>query len=180
MQIVLSLEIGGLENLVVNLVKKLERSKYNLSVCCLKNGGVLRTELTDLDITVFTERKCEGIDYSLPFRLARLFREKRIDLIHTHNAAPWLYGAIAARIAGIKAIVHTEHSNLFLNRRKLMLVEKFLSKFTDVVVSDSEKVAKYLVNRQGISSNRIKTILNGIDIEKFQEKVDIASKKKAL
>lgn len=180
MQIVFSLKIGGLENLVVNLVKKMDTAKYNISVCCLKEGGILRRELTDLGIPVFTEQKHEGVDYTLVFRLARLLKQKKIDLIHTHNPAPWLYGAIAARIAGVKVVVHTEHSNLFSNQKRLMLAEKFLSKITDIIISDSEKVTQHLIDKQRISPQKIRTILNGIDIEKFQKEINIKNKKREL
>ena len=59
-----------------------------------------------------------------------------------------------------------------------MLAEKFLSNITDIVISDSEKVTKYLVDRQRIDSKKITTVLNGIDIEKFKKEVNIKIKKR--
>jgi len=41
MQIVYSLEVGGLENLVLNLVQKLNKTKYDISVCSLSPKGKL-------------------------------------------------------------------------------------------------------------------------------------------
>lgn len=42
MHVVLSLNIGGLENLVLKLVKKLNRSKYDIYFCSLtEHGGML-------------------------------------------------------------------------------------------------------------------------------------------
>ena len=44
--------------------------------------------------------------------LVRLFRQERIDIVHTHSLKPGLLGRLAARLAGIPCIVHTVHGLL--------------------------------------------------------------------
>ena len=180
MQIVFTLELGGLECLVLNLVRKLSKTKYNISVCSLSPTGKLEDKFIEMGVKVYHIEKSKGIDYSLYFKLARFLKKNKIDIIHTHNPAPWFYGVLAGKLAGVKAAVHTEHSSLFAEQNKLMLAEKFLSRITEAVVSDSDKVTDFLVKKLGIRENRITTIVNGIDLDEFKKVIDIKAKKAEL
>lgn len=180
MQVVFTLEVGGLENLVVNLLGKLDRKKYNLSLCTLSTKGPLEDDINEMGLPVYRLQKREGIDCPLYLRLARLLRDKNIGIIHTHNPAPWFYAVIAGKLAGVKVSVHTEHSHLFFEQKKMMLAEKLLSRLTDVVISDSQKVTRFLIDKQGVDAKKIVTIFNGIDLGMFQTKIDVEEKKREL
>lgn len=177
MHIVFCLDVGGLEYLVLNLIKKLNKAKYNVSICSLSAKGKLEEKFIKMGIKVYHIEKSRGIDYLLYFKLASLLRKNQIDIIHTHNPAPWFYGVVAGKLAGIKAAVHTEHSYLFAEQKRLMLAERLLSKITETIVSDSDKVTDFLVKKLGIHEERITTIVNGIDIDKFKIVVDVMAKK---
>ena len=41
MHLVLDLDFGGLQFVVVNLLKRLNRNKFNTAVTCILNGGKL-------------------------------------------------------------------------------------------------------------------------------------------
>jgi len=163
-----SLDVGGIERLVLDLVKKLNENKYKICVCALSNNLKLRDEFAKVNVPVYSLPKKDGIDFALPFKLMRLFRQNKTDIIHTHNIGPWLYGTIAARLTGVRAIVHTEHSNLFLSQNKLMIAERYLVRFTSYVISDSVKVYKHLVDLQKVNSDKIKIIYNGINTDVFR------------
>lgn len=178
--VVYTLEMGGLEHLVFTLLKSLNFNKYSLEVCCLSRGGIFNEKIQCLGIPVFIFEKKKGIDYSLFFRLARFFCSRKDSIVHTHNTATWLYGGIAARIAGVKVCIHTEHSNLFEHQKGLLWVEKLLSLLTNVVIADSNKVNAHLVECQGIRRDKVSTIYNGIDVEKFQWASEAANIKNVL
>ncbi|MFA5014769.1 MAG: glycosyltransferase, partial [Actinomycetota bacterium] len=180
MQIVFTLEIGGLEYLVLNLVRKLDKAKYNISICSLSAKGKLEDKFIEMGVKVYHIEKRRGIDYSVYFKLAGLLRKNKIDIIHTHNPAPWFYGVIAGKLAGVKAAIHTEHSYLFAEQRRLMLAERLLSRITEAVVSDSNKVKDFFVKKLGIPEERIKTVVNGIDVDKFKNMIDVRAKKTEL
>ncbi|MGQ9611022.1 MAG: glycosyltransferase family 4 protein [bacterium] len=178
MHVVLSLNIGGLENLVLKLVKNINREKYNICICSLTANGELENEFNEIGIPVFIVQKHEGVDYSLPIRLSRVFRNRRVDIVHTHNIDPYLYGTIGAKLARVPVIIHTEHSNLFPNQKKLMIAERCLSNISDMIIADSKKVADFLIQRQNIPRRKVITILNAIDIDSFDVTVDIIRKKR--
>jgi glycosyltransferase involved in cell wall biosynthesis len=93
---------------------------------------------------------------------------------------PYLYGALGAKLALVSVIIHTEHSNLFPEQKKLMIAEKYLSRISNLIIADSEKVSNFLIYHQGISQKKVTTILNGIDIDSYGIIVDRAQKTKEL
>ncbi|MGQ5638202.1 MULTISPECIES: glycosyltransferase [unclassified Streptomyces] len=105
-------------------------------------------------------------------RLARIVRRGRYDLVHTHLYRACLYGRIAARLAGVRAVVATEHSlgdtrmegrPLTAGVRGLYLLGERLGRST---VAVSPTVAARLA-RWGVPEPRITVVPNGIDLARF-------------
>ncbi len=177
-----SLNTGGAERLVLNLCKKLaERKKISPFVCALTKGGDLALELSKAGIPVFSLNRQSGLDLGLVLKVRKLILENNIDILHTHNLGPWIYGTLGK--AGLsKKHVHTEHSNV--GDTDQSYVERYLSYFTNVVVCDSQAVAGFMRTRQGIKPGKIQVILNGVDVdfplvsknETFKKKLGIEGK----
>ncbi|MEU0333255.1 glycosyltransferase [Streptomyces sp. NPDC006193] len=105
-------------------------------------------------------------------RLARIVRRGRYDLVHTHLYRACLYGRLAARLAGVRAVVATEHSlgdsqmegrPLTAGVRALYLLGERLGRST---VAVSPTVAARLA-RWGVPEPRIAVVPNGIDLTRF-------------
>jgi Glycosyltransferase len=177
LQITLSLEIGGLEVLLLEFLKTLNRDKYNVSVCVLQEKGALIEEIRNLDIPVYIIPKKEGVDYGLPLKLRKLIKENDIQIVHTHNSTPWLYAGLA--IKGMKNIrlIHTKHSNLALSQKRMLKAERMLSKKTDYIIADSRDVYDFMINNQRIPEDKIKIIFNGINTDKFNNPPILRDKK---
>ena len=84
LHLVQDLEIGGLENVLAQIVKGLE-SKYALEVWCLVKGGIIADELKETGVTV----RLLGLkSYHNPFsilKLANLLRKNGIEILHCHS-----------------------------------------------------------------------------------------------
>jgi glycosyltransferase involved in cell wall biosynthesis len=78
------------------------------------------------------------------YKLYRLIRSERPDIVHTHTAKAGTLGRIAAILAGVPCRVHTFHGHIFygyfgrLKTAIFALIERVLARFTDkiVVISD--------------------------------------------
>ncbi|MCG5053234.1 MAG: GT4 family glycosyltransferase PelF [Myxococcales bacterium] len=167
LQVMNTLEIGGAEALVLNLARRIDTRRFALEIASLTTDGTLGPEFRALGLPTHVLDRRAGRDPLLPVRLAALVRRRRIDVIHSHNVGPWLYGGLAAAVAR-RPLVHTEHSNLFPHQKGLKLAERALSLpwLTHTVVADAERVKRKLV-AQGIDSSRVRTIMNGIDTNAF-------------
>lgn len=164
--VLLSLEPGGLENGVVSVVNGLSADRFRSSICCLKHAGQFLARVSP-SIPVFEMGGQGGNDPWLPFRLARLFRETRPDVVHTRNAESFYYGFLGAKLAGIKCIVHSEHGRTFNDRAIRFVVQRWLSKHIQALFAVSEQLKHDLVKHVGIPEQRIRVLHNGVDLERF-------------
>ena len=112
--------------------------------------------------------RCEGrADLSAIREIREYIRTEQVDLIHTHGYKADLYGYLAARTEA-KPIVATCHNWVggtaalgIYNRLDRMALRNF-----NGVAAVSNAVAGQL-QEAGIAENKIHTIANGIDIDKF-------------
>ncbi len=175
-----SYDIGGIETLVLNMCRYLDKSKFNMYICSLKKDNVLKSEFEEMNIPLHVIVKKEGIDIGLIFKLRKLFRKLDIDIVHTHNAAQWFYGALAVIGLNKPKIIHTQHSVLEQGKNKLLYSLRFLAKKTAFIVCVAEYVADYMVNKGKLFKEKVKVVYNGITVEKFELTVDGKQKKESL
>jgi len=181
MHIVLSLNVGGLEMVVINLLKGLDRRIYTPILCCLEEEGSLIHEIEKLGVkTIVLGKKKKGIDYPLLFRLASILRQEKIDIIHSHNPTPYFYGTIAGKIANVPVIIYTKHGRNPVKKKRELLLRKFLSYMTDKIVAVSDDARNVAINDEKINPEKVVTIFNGIDIDRYQTNIDVASKKREI
>ena len=165
--VLLSLEPGGLENGVVNVINGLDPSRIQNSVCCLKQAGEFASRIKDRGVPVFEMGLQKGNDLLLPFRLAMLFRRSKVDIVHTRNAEAFFYGFLGAKIAGVSSIIHSEHGRIFDDRAIRFWAQKLFSKYTDIIFSLSEQLRSDLVKFVGIPADKIGVLHNGVDVSRF-------------
>lgn len=172
-QVVQSLGHGGLEQVVLDLARSLDRRRFVPHVFALSN----RIPLADafaaeaIPVTVVAQ---QGLDFGLPKRLARAFREAGVGLVHAHNFGRYFYAGPAARRVGLPAL-YSEHSNTRPDERALWLTQRWLSRTASSIAAVSENVRGYLVERQKLPPARVVVVPNGIDIAAFAAPRDRAA-----
>jgi sugar transferase (PEP-CTERM/EpsH1 system associated) len=102
------LQSGGKERCVVNLADGLFERGWAPVVICLEKAPV-DCAIRHPEIQVVTLEKWSGHDWRVPFRLASLFRRERVAIAHSHNWGTQLEVALAGRMSGVPALVHTQH-----------------------------------------------------------------------
>ena len=157
MQVVLSLECGGLEKLVIGLSSELNKKGFKASILCLDKRGELAKEAESKGIKVLSMGKKPGFDFLLPFRLANVLRKEKIDFVHTHNFGPLIYGGLAARMAGIHAI-NTRHG------REEKKASSCIWNLNRKIIAISEDARRELLRHNKIPSCKVRVIYNGISI----------------
>ena len=169
--VVLTLEPGGLENGVVNVANGLDPGEFRSSVCCLRRSGEFAGRLRPgVPVSVMGLRP--GNDPVLPLRLAKLLRKTRVDIVHTRNAEPFFYGYLAARLARIPVVVHSEHGiehgRTFAERPLRTKVQRLLLRGVDAAFAVSAQLRAELVRELGIDGGRMEVLYNGVDIGSFR------------
>jgi glycosyltransferase involved in cell wall biosynthesis len=175
------LAIGGLQQVVVNLCKSINRDTFDVSVLCLRALGEFVPEVEQLGIKVFFLPQKNRTDYFSFLKVAKILRKEKIDVIHTHNTQPLIDGTIGALLSGRKIrIVHTDHARNFPDKKRYMFAEWLMSHFAYKVVGVSDHTSQNLIKYEKINPKKIVTIPNGIDGEKFNISIDREAKRKEL
>ncbi|HZY84656.1 MAG TPA: glycosyltransferase [Gemmataceae bacterium] len=164
--VTLGLDVGGQEKLLVEFARHADREGFELVFVSLTGRGQLAADLDAQRWPVVALEQPPGLRPRLILRLARLFRELKVDVVHTHDDKPLLYGAPAARLARVRRVLHTRHGRGFgLSRRQRLLV-RLAARLTDSFVCVSDDCAE-LSRAQGVSARRVRTLRNGIDVSRF-------------
>lgn len=175
LHVVLSLETGGLERVVLDLI---HNSSSNLTsyLCCLDEVGGHRDELHSIGID-YWELENYGINKVETFKkIKKIVIGNKIDIIHTHNPSPHFYGALVGFICGIP-VVHTKHGRNYPSNKWLVYKNYILSFFSYKVVCVSSDVANVALDIERVSVAKVVTILNGIDTYKYSNPKSIANLK---
>jgi glycosyltransferase involved in cell wall biosynthesis len=107
------------------------------------------------------------------FRLYRVMRRERPDIVHTHNPKPGLLGQLAARMAGVPIVVNTLHGFYFhdnmhpLWRRFYISMEKIAARSSDVILSQNREDIQIAIKEGICRPEKIKYLGNGIDLTRF-------------
>ena len=167
--VTLSMQSGGVENLILSLVRNADPGRFAFYCYCLDSGGLLLNELEELGAKNRIMHRKPGLDLQLFFKLAQCFRQDGIDVVHTHNQAAHFYGCLAGRLAGVRTILNTEHSRHYIEERKRRRLEKrFLSFFTTKMLTVSKELYQIAHEKDKIPEKKLAIVGNGIDINRFR------------
>ena len=171
-----SLDIGGTERLVVDLVRRF-RMESEVTVCCLDHAGVWGEELSREGVPVTTIGRKPGIDVAAVWRLGKLFRRHCHVLVHCHQYPAFFYGVLGAFFAPGASVLFTEHGRAYpdIVSRRRRLVNRLLVRRTARLTSVSHAVKEALVALDGMPADRIRVIHNGIDPERYIIREDVAT-----
>ena len=161
------LHVGGKENGMVNLVNAMPADIFENHIYVFVAGGILRQRLDPNQCHVVELGNKLGNDYSLYFKLASLFHKHRIDIAHTRSWGTLLEGMLAAKAAGVPAIIHGEHGFLKADTKKHILIQRLLWRTADQVMCVSEALRDKIAATIGFPKDRIHVIKNGVDINRY-------------
>ncbi len=165
MQVVLSLRVGGLERVVVDLVNHAS-DEFRFVVCCLEEPGPWAGEIPPTKGKVVALNRKPGVDWRLIWKIASLARAEKVDVIHTHNSTAHFYGSVAARFTRAR-VLHTEHGKNVGEEARYHRLNYIAARFTDFTVAVSEKNAEIAVAHEGVTQANLQVIPNGIRTDRF-------------
>ncbi len=167
LQIVQHLKPGGIEMLALEMLRVSDVPMRIISLEGNYKDAVAHWPLLEQyqESLVFLD-KPKGLSLRTVRRLVKYCRTHNPIGVHTHHIGPLLYGGLAARVANIKNLVHTEHDTWHLQRIKSRIMQRvLLALLRPALIADSARVADDLSRYFPSVPNHI--ILNGIDTERF-------------
>jgi sugar transferase (PEP-CTERM/EpsH1 system associated) len=169
--VIFRLDIGGLENGVVNLLNHMPPERYRHAIVCLTEHTDFRARLRRDDVSLHALHKRPGKDAGWYLRLWQCMRALIPDIVHTRNLTT-LEALVPAAFAGVRHRVHGEHGwdldDLHGTRRRYRILRRGLSPFVSQYVTVSRDLRGWLEREIAVPATRITQICNGVDTSLFR------------
>ncbi len=175
---------GGVGTYTRRLVNALDRNRYKFTVVCLAEGcEKMADDLSRLEgVDAIAIPMSDGIepfsDVSICFKLAKIIRENKFDLIHAHTSKPGFFARLANIGTSIPVIYRPASFAFHENAPRLQanvyaVLERFAARYlTEKIVAvcngERELARQYSVG----TDDQFVVIHTGIDIQPFDLPVD--------
>ena len=172
---------GGAEKQLYELVKGINRERFSPVVISLSSGGCWASEFRKLNIQVIELQRRKNREFTRLFRLIKLFRTIKPDIVHTYLFSANSYGRIAAIIAGAPVVIASERSLPETGKDKngyQVFLDRILAFFSHGIICNSLKASGTLVKKYSFDADKVFTVHNGINAVDFLKETRLDSKMK--
>jgi glycosyltransferase involved in cell wall biosynthesis len=189
--VITKLELGGAQKQLLSLIGRLDKNKFRIFLFTAKEGLLLPDAVSIDGLTIkksiWLERAINPAkDLFALIEIYLFIKKNKIEFIHTHSSKAGILGRIAARLAGVKLVIHTVHGWSFndfqpiLKKLCFIWLERFTARFTNkiIVVSDYDLQAG-IKKHIGIEA-KYEIIRYGIDYAEFNSNEEGQDLRKAL
>jgi glycosyltransferase involved in cell wall biosynthesis len=165
-----SFQIGGAENLIIQIIRNLDKNKYNISIASFSEKGELFEDYKNLGVEIYIFPQKRNILSSI-IRFAFFLRKHRINCIHIHLTGTFSFAVTIAKLMNIQNIIIHWHNVYYLNTKRLSPFKRFLSRsilkysgrVAHSIIAISSKVKEYNCKAFKIDSRKVTIIYNAID-----------------
>jgi sugar transferase (PEP-CTERM/EpsH1 system associated) len=162
-----SLIAAGMETVTARLAMQLASTGHTVGVTCLLDEGPLASDLRAAGHRVAVVPAPGLRTNVMPVQLAAWLRREQPDVVHAHSGT-WLKAARAARLAGVRRVVFTEHGLNDVEPWYNAILKRCGGWMTDCVVAVSHPLRQYLVEHVRIPESKVVVIPNGVDTLRFR------------
>lgn len=165
-----SLNVGGAEALVVPFARRLDRTRWDLSIVALTTigGNPVESQLRALGFLV-TNLGARNLRDLTAFR--RLLRcARRADLIHAHLTYAAIWGSLASRLTGVPAVASLHVAPPRPGGRdeaRDRLMRFALHQWAKRTICVSEALRRQVVDHGGLDAADTAVVHNGIETGRF-------------
>jgi glycosyltransferase involved in cell wall biosynthesis len=154
---------AGAEMVLVEAAARLDRERFKVI------GGLLTPDTEEL-----IPAELATVDFRMPglngwvwlrffFKLCWVIYRQRVDLIHVNSYVPGNYARLAAALMQVPIVVDHWHGFSRFSRKR-RLICRLLARFTDLSLAVSPGVKDYLMKEIGLPPEKIRVVVNGVDI----------------
>ena len=163
-----SLEFGGAERQVVEMVRSFDPSVVRPIICSLSPKVPLARFLSGKKDELNIVEKRGRFDFTTVFRVARLLRRQRVDVVHAFLFDAEMVARLAAPLARVPVVIASERNTEYVRPRTHSVLLKATEGLFDVMVANSMSGKRFNIRTLGLSEGQIEVVHNGVDVEKFR------------
>ena len=169
---------GGAETMCENLTYALKKMGHEVTVVSLyqeRTPIAQRMEASGVNV-LYLDKKL-GLDVSMVGKLAKIMKQEKPDVVHTHLDVI-KYAVAAAKLSGVKKCVHTVHNvadKEAEGRLQKMINGTYFRLGWSVPVALSPMVQKTIVDFYNLEEAKVPMVYNGVDLSRCVPKGDYSA-----
>jgi glycosyltransferase involved in cell wall biosynthesis len=166
----------GAQRQLLELVKGLDKKRFQPIVLTLNPGGALEQEFQKVHgVRLLSLARKGKYDFMCFFRVFKIMRQMKVDIVQPFLTPATLFGLGPALLCHTPVKIVTERNSpqvrASTGQRLYLQVEDMLSRFADWAISNSQAGKEFLIQR-GIEPSRVKVIYNGINLNRLNPNCD--------
>ncbi len=179
--VIIHMALGGSEQLVLNIIKNLDRNRFSPSVAWFLGDTVLE-EFAALNIQLFHVPKTKSFDFNTMRHLAAILAENDIHVVNAHHFMSMVYSFYGCKVKKQAKLIYTEHSEWEVEAIPMIwqVLGTGLLRCVDRTVGVSTAISECLQRKFFILPLRLGTIKNGVDLKLFSNVENKLTIKKEL
>jgi glycosyltransferase involved in cell wall biosynthesis len=173
---------GGTEHQFVEIVTRLNREKYNVTVACLRRDGVFYDQICDsgLPVAEFPQRGSLARTAQSAWEWMRFLKREKIELVHTFDFYTNVFGAPLARLARVPVVLTSRRDlgDMWSRPKQVALRRAF--HWSHGVIANSDAAGRGLVEGERVPESRVRVVRNGVDLARYSSNGHRAQKREEL
>lgn len=160
-------QLGGAERVLLETVRRISRERFRCSVVAFNLNPELKA-LRNLPGPLYNLPLKRTYDFNavkMAMQLRHLIRQESVAIVHTFFETSDLWAAPIAKFSGCPILVSSRRDMGILRTRKHRLTYKLANRLFDRVLAVSEEVRGYCIQHDHLSSHRVETLYNGVDMK---------------
>ena len=160
--------LGGQQQVFMNIAENLDKDKYNLDLLVYDDSGVFTEDIKKMGVNIIKISSISKHFFRHIRELVNIYKNGNYDVVHQHasNSGIFINVLIAKKMGVGKVIVHS-HCEDILDKKKVKrifnkLFRIILVKYSDFNIACSDKAGYFLFGKKSFQ-----VISNGVDLKKF-------------
>jgi len=167
MLLAIGLGVGGTETHILELASRIDRSRYDVTVCCLKAAGCVADELRARGVRVVSLNGTGKLDALVLFRLWRLLREERPDVIQAFLFRANMAARLLGRVTKAFPVISSYHDEVVSEGWFIRALDRLTFGWSHTIVCCSEAVRRSVSSQVCARPARYTIIPFGLDPQQF-------------
>ncbi len=163
LHIIDSLDLGGAQVVVENLIRHGDRERFEFEVATLQGRGVFWERIARLGVPVHSLSPRKWLPLYVP-RLLWLLARRHFDVVHCHLVWSNIIAKPLAALCGVRTRISHDHCNDKSEMSApVRLLDRWMNRLSTKVIAVSESTRAGLLADGRLAEGRVVTIYNGID-----------------
>jgi glycosyltransferase involved in cell wall biosynthesis len=167
MLLTVGLGVGGTEGQLLEIASRLDRRRFDVTVCALKEEGVIARELRARGVRVIALNGQGAWDLRVLSRLFRVILAERPDIVHAFLFWANLAARLVGRVLRVPILISSYRDGAGWRGWHQRAADRMTARWVQGMTCCSEAVRRLVVSKVGGEERTCVTIHNGVDVERF-------------